>query len=201
MKAVIKAEMVPFHTEKIQSWKDETGDIKIGMRQTANTFGLAWAGQYVKLTKGYLYKDSIGITMIETPGGPQPVLGLSLDMLPTWLLSIEPAKVSASIRDKLILYQKECARVLKDYWLGQRPGPSVAIAQPMEAMAKPALVPQLTEDSLDNRIKHLELIDKAYTFWAKSGGLTEKRTARLNWLAGALVFQSGEANSTALQAG
>jgi hypothetical protein len=41
---------------------------------------------------------------------------LPLKKLNGWLFSINPEKVRADIRDKLIQYQEECFTVLHDYW-------------------------------------------------------------------------------------
>ncbi|MCO0990595.1 phage antirepressor N-terminal domain-containing protein, partial [Escherichia coli] len=44
------------------------------------------------------------------------LLCLPLKKLNGWLFSINPEKVRADIRDKLIQYQEECFSVLHDYW-------------------------------------------------------------------------------------
>ncbi|MCO0991262.1 phage antirepressor Ant, partial [Escherichia coli] len=44
------------------------------------------------------------------------LLCLPLKKLNGWLFSINPEKVRADIRDKLIQYQEECFTVLHDYW-------------------------------------------------------------------------------------
>ncbi|HAS8353861.1 TPA: hypothetical protein I7721_22630, partial [Vibrio vulnificus] len=49
-------------------------------------------------------------------GGLQEMLCIPLRKLNGWLFSINPNKVKASIRDKLIAYQEECFAALHDYW-------------------------------------------------------------------------------------
>lgn len=44
------------------------------------------------------------------------MLCIPLKKLNGWLFSINPEKVRADIRDKLIQYQEECFTVLHDYW-------------------------------------------------------------------------------------
>ena len=55
---------------------------------------------------------------MNTPlkGGAQKMLCIPLKKLNGWLFSINPEKVRADIRDKLIQYQEECFTVLHDYW-------------------------------------------------------------------------------------
>lgn len=56
------------------------------------------------------------------------MLCIPLKKLNGWLFSINPEKVRADIRDKLIKYQEECFTVLHDYWTkGQVVNPRKAV--------------------------------------------------------------------------
>lgn len=48
---------------------------------------------------------------------------LRVDMVPLWLLSLEPSSVAAAVRPQLVLYQKECASVLWQAFKPQGFGP------------------------------------------------------------------------------
>lgn len=54
--------------------------------------------------------------MVAADGKLRKLLCLPLKKLNGWLFSINPEKVRADIRDKLIKYQEECFTVLHDYW-------------------------------------------------------------------------------------
>jgi hypothetical protein len=43
---------------------------------------------------------------------------LHLDSFPMWLATIESSRVAEHVRPKLVKYQKECARVLRDHFFG-----------------------------------------------------------------------------------
>jgi len=56
------------------------------------------------------------MNMVATDSKFRDVICLPLKKLNGWLFSINPEKVRADIRDKLIQYQEECFTVLHEYW-------------------------------------------------------------------------------------
>ncbi|MBP1035894.1 phage antirepressor N-terminal domain-containing protein [Serratia fonticola] len=87
----------------------------VAMRPIVENIGIDWAGQTVKLRK---QKEKFGCCDISTPskGGVQSMLCIPLRKLNGWLFSINPERVRADIKDKLIQYQEECFAVLHEYW-------------------------------------------------------------------------------------
>lgn len=60
--------------------------------------------------------NCVHMNMVAADGKLRKLLCLPLKKLNGWLFSINPEKVRADIRDKLIQYQEECFSVLHDYW-------------------------------------------------------------------------------------
>lgn len=87
----------------------------VAMKPVVESIDLDWASQTVKLNKD---REKYGCCDIAIPskGGIQNMLCIPLRKLNGWLFSINPNKVKATIRDKLISYQEECFAVLHDYW-------------------------------------------------------------------------------------
>lgn len=87
----------------------------VAMRPIVEGIGVDWSGQMAKLKT---QREKYGCRDISTPskGGIQKMLCIPLRKLNGWLFSINPEKVRADIRDKLIQYQEECFTVLHDYW-------------------------------------------------------------------------------------
>ncbi|ECF9074626.1 TPA_asm: hypothetical protein G4P39_005191 [Salmonella enterica subsp. enterica serovar Muenchen] len=113
MKYPVTAEVV-FKGDILTTIQD--GGIEyVAMRPVVKSIGLDWASQTVKLNKE---REKYGCCDIATPsrGGIQNMLCIPLRKLNGWLFSINPNKVKATIRDKLISYQEECFAVLHDYW-------------------------------------------------------------------------------------
>lgn len=110
----VNTSYVPFNGQKIITAM-VAGVAYVAMRPIVENIGIDWAGQTVKLKK---QKEKFGCCDISTPstGGIQKMLCIPLKKLNGWLFSINPEKVRADIRDKLIQYQEECFTVLHDYW-------------------------------------------------------------------------------------
>ncbi len=105
---------INFKGDTITTMKE--GDIEyVAMKHIVKNLGISWGAQQQKLQKN---KDKFGCIDIDIPsnGGIQSMLCIPLKKLNGWLFSINPAKVKASIRNKLIQYQEECFAALHDYW-------------------------------------------------------------------------------------
>lgn len=105
---------VPFHGQSVATIFHD-GQPFVAMRPIVENIGIDWSGQMAKLKN---QRDKFGCRDISTPskGGVQRMLCLPLRKLNGWLFSINPEKVRADIRDKLIQYQEECFSVLHEYW-------------------------------------------------------------------------------------
>lgn len=110
----VNTSYVPFNGQHIIAVM-AAGATYVAMRKIVENIGIDWTGQSVKLRK---QKEKFGCRDISIPskGGVQKMLCIPLKKLNGWLFSINPEKVRADIRDKLIQYQEECFTVLHDYW-------------------------------------------------------------------------------------
>ena len=111
----VNTSYVPFNGQQILTAM-AAGVTYVAMRQIVENIGIDWTGQSVKLRK---MKDKFNcrdISMVAADGKLRKLLCLPLKKLNGWLFSINPEKVRADIRDKLIQYQEECFTVLHDYW-------------------------------------------------------------------------------------
>ncbi|HGP2752165.1 TPA: phage antirepressor N-terminal domain-containing protein [Salmonella enterica] len=111
----VNTSYVPFNGQQILTAM-AAGVTYVAMRQIVENIGIDWTGQSVKLRK---MKDKFNcrdISMVAADGKLRKLLCIPLKKLNGWLFSINPEKVRADIRDKLIQYQEECFTVLHDYW-------------------------------------------------------------------------------------
>lgn len=88
----------------------------VAMRPLVENIGIDWTGQSVKLRNQKDKFNCRDISMVAADGKLRQLLCLPLKKLNGWLFSINPEKVRADIRDKLIQYQEECFSVLYEYW-------------------------------------------------------------------------------------
>lgn len=109
-------------------------------------FGLRVDGQAEKL-RGLTWARTQKIWVRDPRGQEQDVVCLSIRSVAGWLFTLNAGKVAPHLRDKLALYQRECADVLADHFLGRR-----------GAVAQPDLVGQLvaTLEEMRARLAALE---------------------------------------------
>ncbi|MBM0400879.1 phage antirepressor N-terminal domain-containing protein [Serratia sp. 4542] len=129
----VNTSSVQFHGQPIITAM-AAGIAYVAMKPIVDNLGMSWTSQHRKLLNS---GDKYGYTHMSTPskGGIQKMLCIPLKKLNGWLFSINPSKVRADIRDKLIAYQEECFTVLHDYWTKgaavRKPGTTVDERTPL----------------------------------------------------------------------
>lgn len=132
----VNTSYVPFNGQQIITAM-AAGVAYVAMKPIVENLGMSWTTQYRKLMAAAKKSNHIHMNTVDkdrdahmsTPskfgccdiaipskGGIQKMLCIPLKKLNGWLFSINPEKVRADIRDKLIQYQEECFTVLYDYW-------------------------------------------------------------------------------------
>lgn len=90
------------------------------MRPLVTAMGLDWRSQHVKLSEKF-GAVMVEITTTGADGKQYAMVCLPLRKLPGWLYSINPGKLSADLRPKVVRYQDECDEVLWRHWTQQAP--------------------------------------------------------------------------------
>ena len=111
----VNTSYVPFNGQQIITAM-AAGVAYVAMKPIVENLGMSWGTQQQKLTKCLEKFNCIHMNMVAADGKLRKLLCLPLKKLNGWLFSINPEKVRADIRDKLIQYQEECFTVLHDYW-------------------------------------------------------------------------------------
>jgi hypothetical protein len=106
---------VDFYNEAIISIQDEQGQIWVPVRRICENIGVAYAKQITKLQNDPKFNCTLKYT-IASDNKNREMLVLPLEELNGWLFSINSNKVREDLRDKLYRYQRECLRVLNEYW-------------------------------------------------------------------------------------
>lgn len=110
----VNTSYVPFNGQQIITAM-AAGIAYVAMKPIVENLGMSWGTQQQKLSR-HINKFGCIHMNIPSAGGIQKMLCLPLKKLNGWLFSINPEKVRADIRNKLIQYQEECFTVLHDYW-------------------------------------------------------------------------------------
>lgn len=111
----VNTSYVPFNGQQIITAMT-AGVAYVAMKPIVENLGMSWSTQQTKLMKQISKFNCVHMNMVAADGKLRKLLCLPLKKLNGWLFSINPEKVCADIRDKLIQYQEECFTVLHDYW-------------------------------------------------------------------------------------
>ncbi|EHJ2889529.1 phage antirepressor Ant [Salmonella enterica] len=111
----VNTSYVPFNGQQIITAM-AAGVAYVAMKPIVENLGMSWGTQQQKLMKCLDKFNCIHMNMVAADGKLRKLLCIPLKKLNGWLFSINPEKVRADIRDKLIQYQEECFTVLHDYW-------------------------------------------------------------------------------------
>jgi len=97
---------------------EATPDKYIVVKDICEAIGIEYRRQYKKLKTDPSYEAKL--LKVQTRGGVQEVFCIPLDKLNGWLFSINPNKVKPEVREKLVVYKKECFRVLHEHFSRRR---------------------------------------------------------------------------------
>jgi hypothetical protein len=102
--------------------------VYVALRPIVEAMGLTWHGQLERIKRDPILREGIRITRIPSArGGSQQGIGLRLDLVHGWLLTISTRRIKDSeLRAKIILFQRECYQVLWRHFSG----PPSVVASP-----------------------------------------------------------------------
>lgn len=111
----ITTQTLSFHGSDLITLKVEDV-IYTAVKPIIEAMGLDWGGQQQKLSKSGDKFNCRDISMVAKDGKIRQMLCMPLKKLNGWLFSINPEKVRADLREKVIQYQEECFEALYNYW-------------------------------------------------------------------------------------
>ena len=114
--------LIPFHQDKILAFT-ENGKRFVAVKPICEAFQIDWSSQHKKLKRDSIF-NSVMVIMTTTgsDGKRYEMISLPLETFPMWLAKIETSRVKNELaKEKIILYQKEAAKVLFDYFMNSKP--------------------------------------------------------------------------------
>jgi hypothetical protein len=112
---------VNFHGADIIGFK--SGLIFVfAVKPIAVAMGLDWPSQFKRIQQDPVLSEGIVMMTIPLgPGGPQDTICLDSERLHGWLFKIETRRIkNPAIRDRILVYQRECCRVLERHFSGNQ---------------------------------------------------------------------------------
>ena len=112
---------VPFQSDRLQAVRDGEA-VWVVVRRVCEALGIDPEAQRQRLTDPEMspWATTCLRQAVAADGKSREIFAVDLDSLPMWLATISPKRVRPEARNKLIAYQRECARVLRDHFFGQR---------------------------------------------------------------------------------
>lgn len=111
----IQIQTVSFHDTTLITFQHDNV-IYTAVRPIVEALGMSWGSQSVKLNKNKEKFNCFDIETVGSDGKKRTMLCMPIRKLNGWLFSINPEKVRADLKAKVIQYQEECFEVLHDYW-------------------------------------------------------------------------------------
>lgn len=118
----ISLQLVPFHGATLEAVKvDET--VWVSVRRMCEALGLDAEGQRQKLSNPDRAPWAVTfVTKVhDASGRNQDAFCIDLESVPMWLATIDTSRVTEEVRPKIVLYQREAAKALRDWFFGAKP--------------------------------------------------------------------------------
>lgn len=180
-----KTVLIPLDVRKIEFYGDEITavlietekngpQVYVPLRPICEYLGLAWSSQLQRVKRDPVLSEALSsVFIMNTEAGQRyEVVCLHLDYISGWLFGIDANRVRPELRDKIILYRRECvqilARAFRDNALPLIETPSLPVSEAIAALQsirQTALaVVELTEQqiALEERVANHDLrLDRA----------------------------------------
>ena len=82
------------------------------LKPFCDILGIDWEGQRQRIERDEVLTEGACVIQAPSAGGPQQMLCLPLDYLNGWLFGVEVSRIRPELRERLILYKRECYRAL-----------------------------------------------------------------------------------------
>jgi hypothetical protein len=118
---------VNFRGDDLYGFENDDG-IFVALKPIVESMGMDWSAQLQRVKRDPILAE--GMVIMTTPfgrGGSQEAVCLKMDLVNGWLFTIDTGRIKdEAVRDKVIVYQRECYGVLfKHFYKGAQEDPLV----------------------------------------------------------------------------
>lgn len=111
---------VNFRGDQLYGFENDDGTF-VALKPIVESMGMDWSGQLQRVKRNPILAE--GMVIMPTPfgrGGDQEAACLKLELVNGWLLTIDTSRIpNPDVRDKVLLYQRECYAVLFKHFYGR----------------------------------------------------------------------------------
>lgn len=113
--APIEEKEVEFYGDDLTAVRTADGNIYVPIRPICRLLGLNWDGQRRRILRdSVLDGEARGVVVTTTQGSSQEMTCLPLDYISGFLFGINANRVKPELRERVILYQRECYKTLAE---------------------------------------------------------------------------------------
>ena len=150
----------------VQLEEDGNPQVYVPVKPLSDALGLSWAGQSERIRRDEVLSEEmrlIRVTRTNPQGGRPDSLCLPLEFIPGWLFGIQASRVKPELKKKILLFRRECYKVLSEAFqtgrltadpafdnLVQKDSPAAQAYRMAQAMMQLAQNQLLLESRLDH---------------------------------------------------
>jgi len=99
-------------SDEVLAARLDTSQIYLPVRPICTALGVNWPSQRQKIMADEVLAESTRTLRLQTRGGPQNLVCMDVEAIPMWLAGIEPSRVRADLRERLIVYKRWVRKVV-----------------------------------------------------------------------------------------
>jgi hypothetical protein len=88
----------------------------VAMKHVSDALGLDWSAQLKRIKDEVVLSEAMVVTAIPSSSGTQETVLLPIEYLNGWLFGISEKRVKPELKDLVVMYKRECYKVLSDYF-------------------------------------------------------------------------------------
>lgn len=114
--------IVPFHGANLEA-AEVDGKVWVSVRRMCEALEVDPDAQRKRLAdvERSPWACTVMMAVHDTTGRRQDAFCLDLDSVPMWLATIDSSRVASHLREKIVLFQREAAKALRDHFFGVAP--------------------------------------------------------------------------------
>lgn len=116
----MKVETIIFQETHIPCVQNEYGEVFVAVKTICDAIGLDYERAKRNIKEHPVLSAGMSVQTYQVGGQGREMVCLNLDYIHGWLFSISANHVRKEIRPNLLTYQRECYKVLKDHYFGEK---------------------------------------------------------------------------------